>query len=184
LPMQIKRGEMYYADLNPVVGSEQGGIRPVLVVQNELGNLHSPTVVVAAITGQPKRFYLPTHYSLPLGNGLEMPSQAMLEQIRTIDKSRLREYVGYLDEETMKGIDRALAVSMGLDLMNQQTKEDDDTMLLTLCKQCHQDFCDLQEHIIHRANPYQPYKETCTRCTVRLGWDYVLKNKPTKRGNG
>ena len=113
---QIKRGEMYYADLSPVIGSEQAGVRPVLVIQNDTGNRHSPTVVVAAITGKGKKIALPTHYPIPIGNGLEIPSQALLEQVRTIDKSRLRQYIGRLDETTMKGIGRALAVSMGLEL--------------------------------------------------------------------
>jgi len=111
---QVKRGEMYYADLSPAVGSEQDGIRPVLVIQNDLGNRYSPTVVVAIITGQPKKTHLPIHYLLPAENGLEIPSQVLLEQIRTIDKSRMGRYIGRLDERTMKGIDRALAVSMGL----------------------------------------------------------------------
>ena len=115
MPMQVKRGEMYYADLNPVIGSEEQGVRPTLIISNNYGNQYSPTVVVAIITGQPKKEYLPTHYSLPAENGLEIPSQVLLEQVRTIDKSRLREYVGCLDEEAMQGIDRALAVSVGLE---------------------------------------------------------------------
>ena len=116
MPKQVKRGEMHFADLNPAVGSEQDGIRPVLVIQNDIGNRHSPTVVVAIITGRPKKTGLPTHYSLPAENGLETLSQVLLEQVRTIDKSRLRQYVGCLDEKTMKGIDRALAVSMGINV--------------------------------------------------------------------
>ena len=114
MPRQIKRGEMYYADLSPSVGSEQDGFRPVLVIQNNTGNRHSPTVVVAAITGRPKK-NLPTHYLLPAGNGLEMPSIVLLEQVRTIDKLRLGSYIGWLDDNTMQGIDRAIAVSMGLE---------------------------------------------------------------------
>ena len=115
MPIHVKRGEIYYADLNPVVGSEQEGIRPVLIVSNNLGNLYSSTVVVAAITGQPKKTHLPTHYSLSTVSGLEAPSQVLLEQVRTIDKSRLHQYVGCLDAETMKVIDHALAVSLGLE---------------------------------------------------------------------
>lgn len=111
----IKRGGMYYADLGPVVGSEQDGFRPVLIIQNDAGNRCSPTVVVAAITGAGKKNGLPTHYPLPAENGLDMPSQVLLEQVRTIDKRRLRHWIGRLDETTMKGIDRALAASMGLE---------------------------------------------------------------------
>lgn len=114
MPKQVKRGEMYYADLSPAVGSEQDGFRPVLIIQNDLGNRYSPTVVVAAITGRPKKAELPTHYPLPVGNGLEVPSIVLLEQVRTIDKSRLYQYVGRLDRDTMRGIDRGIAVSMGI----------------------------------------------------------------------
>lgn len=116
MQFDVKRGEMYYADLDPVVGSEQSGFRPVLIIQNDTGNRHSPTVVVAAITGKPKKENMPTHYPLPAGIGLETPSLALLEQVRTIDKVRLQSYIGRLDETTMKGINRAIAVSMGLDL--------------------------------------------------------------------
>jgi len=111
---QIKRGEMYYADLGPVVGSEQDGFRPVLVIQNDVGNRHSPTVVVAAITGKVRNTGMPTHYTLPAGSGLDIPSIVMLEQVRTIDKLRLCDYIGRLGDETMKGVDRAIAVSMGI----------------------------------------------------------------------
>ena len=114
MPRQVKRGEMYYADLSPVVGSEQDGFRPVLIIQNDTGNRHSPTVVVAAITGRPKKADMPTHYTLPDGFGLEVPSVVLLEQIRTIDKLRLCDYIGRLDGEAMKAIGRAIAVSVGV----------------------------------------------------------------------
>ena len=114
MSLEIKRGEIYYADLNPTIGSEQSGIRPVLIIQNDTGNYFSPTVVIAAITGKSKKTNLPTHYNLPIGNGLEIPSVVLLEQVRTIDKIRLQHYIGQFDETTMKGIDRAIAVSMGL----------------------------------------------------------------------
>ncbi len=114
LTLTVKRGEMYLADLNETIGSEQSGVRPVLVIQNDVGNHYSPTVVVAAISGQPKKTSQPTHYLLPPGNGLEMPSMVLLEQIRTIDKTRLKEYIGRIDEADRKGIDRCIAVSMGI----------------------------------------------------------------------
>jgi len=116
MPLEIKRGEMYYADLSPTVGSEQSGIRPVLVIQNDTGNFFSPTVVVAAISGRTKKSRMPTHCLIPAGTGLEISSVALLEQVRTIDKLRLHNYIGKLDEITMKGIDRAIAVSMGIDI--------------------------------------------------------------------
>ena len=123
MPLQVKRGEMYFADLSPSVGCEQDGVRPILVVSNDRGNRYSPTVVVAAITGKPKRKKLPTHYMLPAMRGLSIPSVVLLEQLRTIDKSRLQTYIGTLDEITMRGIDRALAVSIGIDHEEPQEEQ-------------------------------------------------------------
>lgn len=111
----VKRGEIYYADLSPVVGSEQGGMRPVLIVQNDTGNRHSPTVIAAAITSQTGKAKLPTHIELNAQSvGLTRDSVILLEQIRTIDKSRLREKMGRLDDSTMNRVDSAIAVSFGL----------------------------------------------------------------------
>jgi len=110
----ILRGDLYYADLTPVVGSEQDGVRPVLILQNDVGNRHSPTVIVAAITGTAIKALLPTHCVLQARNGLVRDSVVLLEQIRTIDKQRLREYMGALEQEDMAAVDRALAVSIGL----------------------------------------------------------------------
>lgn len=113
--MYIKRGEIYYADLSPVIGSEQGGIRPVLIVQNDVGNKYSPTVIAAAITSQREKSKLPTHIELPaLDCGLQKNSIVLLEQIRTIDKKRLKEKMGMLDNTSMTMIDNALSVSFGL----------------------------------------------------------------------
>lgn len=111
----VKRGDIFYADLSPVVGSEQGGTRPVLIIQNDTGNKHSPTVIAAAITSQTNKAKLPTHIEL-MGHtsGLTKDSVVLLEQIRTIDKKRLREHMGRLDESTMSQIDSAIAVSFGL----------------------------------------------------------------------
>ena len=111
----VKRGEIYYADLSPVVGSEQGGMRPVLIVQNDTGNRHSPTVIAAAITSRLDKAKLPTHIPLAEGSaGLNRDSIILLEQIRTLDKTRLRERMGRIDESTMNAVDAALAVSFGL----------------------------------------------------------------------
>lgn len=111
----VKRGEIYYADLSPVVGSEQGGMRPVLIVQNDAGNRHSPTVIAAAITSQTAKARLPTHIRLDgPAVGLNRDSIILLEQLRTLDKSRLRERMGRLDRATMSAVDNALAVSVGL----------------------------------------------------------------------
>jgi len=111
----VRRGEIYFADLSPVVGSEQGGMRPVLIVQNDTGNRHSPTVIAAAITSQTGKARLPTHIELSArGCGLSRDSVILLEQIRTIDKSRLRERMGRLDESTMQAVNNAISVSFGL----------------------------------------------------------------------
>ena len=111
----VKRGDIYYADLSPVVGSEQGGMRPVLIVQNDTGNRHSPTVIDAAITSQTGKARLPTHIELSARSyGLSRDSVILLEQIRTLDKSRLRERMGQLDAPTMDRVNNAIAVSFGL----------------------------------------------------------------------
>lgn len=113
--MNIKRGDIYYADLSPVIGSEQGGVRPVLIVQNDVGNKHSPTVIAAAITSRMGKAKLPTHIDVSgVGAGLAKDSVVLLEQIRTLDKKRLKEKMGHLDEETMRGVNNAISVSFGL----------------------------------------------------------------------
>ncbi len=114
--MIVKRGDIYYADLSPVIGSEQGGIRPVLVVQNDIGNKYSPTVIAAAITSQINKAKLPTHIEADAKKyGLSKDSVILLEQVRTIDKKRLKEKIGRLDDELMKKVNEALSVSFGLD---------------------------------------------------------------------
>jgi mRNA interferase MazF len=111
----VKRGDIYYADLSPVVGSEQGGLRPVLIVQNDVGNKYSPTVIAAAITSQVGKTRLPTHIDVTADRfGLAKDSVVLLEQIRTIDKQRLKEKMGHLDEDVMQQVNNALGVSFGL----------------------------------------------------------------------
>lgn len=113
--LDIKRGYLYYADLSPVVGSEQGGIRPVLIIQNDIGNKYSPTVIVAAITSQINKAKLPTHIEISAHEyGLNKDSVILLEQIRTIDKKRLREKIGCLDKNMMLKVDNSLQISLGL----------------------------------------------------------------------
>lgn len=115
--MVVKRGDMFYADLSPVIGSEQGGVRPVLIIQNDVGNKHSPTVIAAAITSQTGKTKLPTHIEIePEQSGLKAESVVLTEQIRTIDKSRLKEKIGHIDDEKiMNRINNALGVSFGLE---------------------------------------------------------------------
>jgi mRNA interferase MazF len=112
----VRRGDIFYADLSPVIGSEQGGLRPVLIVQNDTGNRHSPTVIAAAITSQVGKSRLPTHIELPGRNcGLTRDSVILLEQIRTLDKSRLKERMGAVSGNVMNEVDSAIAVSFGLE---------------------------------------------------------------------
>jgi len=113
--MNIKRGDIYYADLSPVVGSEQGGLRPVLIIQNDVGNRYSPTVIAAAITSKMDKTKLPTHIDVFAERvGLAKDSVILLEQVRTLDKRRLKEKMGHLDEEMMNMVNAAIAVSFGL----------------------------------------------------------------------
>ena len=113
--MSIKKGDLYFADLSPVTGSEQGGIRPVLVVQNDVGNRYSPTIIVAAITSRKNKADLPTHVEIEAGgNGLSKNSKVLMEQLRTIDKTRLKERIGTIDRNRLPEINEALSVSLGI----------------------------------------------------------------------
>lgn len=110
----IKRGEIYYAELNPVIGSEQGGTRPVLIISNNIGNRHSPTVIAAAITSKQTKHRLPTHYHLPGMEHLPADSIVLLEQLRTLDKRRLGKRIAQLDESTMAAMSKPLLISLGV----------------------------------------------------------------------
>ncbi len=175
---EIKRGNLYIADLDPVKGSEQGGSRPVLVVQNDSGNQYSPTVIIAAITSQ-KKPYLPTHVYLYGVDELPRNSMVLLEQIRTIDKSRLIEYMGKIGWELMEKVDQALRISV--DLKKQEP------LLLTLCPRCAAQFYNSASHHIKKAQSHQNVKEVCMFCNVRRGIDYYIyprgyvKNKKSKK---
>ena len=115
MDMTVKRGDIFYADLSPVVGSEQGGTRPVLIVQNDMGNRHSPTVIAAAITSQMNKAKLPTHIEIDASAyGIEKDSVILLEQLRTIDKTRLKDRICHLDSDIMKKVGRALQISLDL----------------------------------------------------------------------
>ncbi|OCN02114.1 PemK family transcriptional regulator [Clostridium sp. W14A] len=123
--MDLRRGDVFYADLMPVIGCEQGGLRPVLIVQNDIGNRYSPTVIVAAITSRMEKNPLPTHVPLTGEHiGLRQNSIVMLEQIRTIDRSRLRAYLGRVGDECLRKVDEALGVSLGLFIKQTESKEE------------------------------------------------------------
>lgn len=166
---EIRRGDIYHADLNPILGSEQGGYRPVLIIQNNTGNKYSPTVIVAAITSQPKT-KLPTHVPLKEIAGLEKHSVVLLEQVRTIDKKRLDDYVGTLDRQLMLKVDKALRSSTGV-------KKLDKPILMCLCPVCAKPFYESSEHYIKRADREQKAKERCMFCNVRQGYDYLIRKK-------
>lgn len=144
---EVRRGEIYHADLNPVFGSEQGGYRPVLIIQNNRGNRHSPTVIVAAITSRPKTKLL-THVPINGIKGLEKESFVLLEQIRTLDKGRLDDFVGRLNREQMIKVDKALRTSM-------EIKKLDKPILMCLCPVCAKPFYNSKEHFIIRADQEQ-----------------------------
>ncbi len=113
--MIVKKGDIFFADLSPVVGSEQGGVRPVLVVQNNIGNKYSPTIIVAAVTSQINKAKLPTHVEIDaVNNGLSKDSVVLMEQLRTIDKQRLKERIGTINQELLPNVDEALSVSLGI----------------------------------------------------------------------
>lgn len=118
---QIKRGEIYYANLCPIVGSEQGGVRPVVILQNDKGNLYSRTTIIAAITSELDKPNLPTHVIFK-ADCMKKESMVLLEQIRTIDKSRIGEFIGLVDEHTMKQVDKAILISFGIDYLEELKK--------------------------------------------------------------
>ena len=166
------RGDMYYADLGRGIGSEQEGYRPVVIIQNNIGNRHSPTVIIAAISSKvgvkPK---LPTHYFINAEDGLELPSVILLEQLRTIDKRRLEKYIGHLRKEHIDGMDHALAVSID---MVQDTPP---SLVMSLCSTCAENFRNTGAYFLRRVDPAQTEKDICTYCNRRRGFDYSVMRR-------
>jgi mRNA interferase MazF len=163
---RICRGDIYHASLNPIIGSEQGGYRPVLVIQNDRGNQYSPTVIVAAITSKPKN-KMATHVVLRGIDGIEKDSVVLLEQIRTLDKRRLDDYMGMLDEQQMLKVDKALRVSIGM-------KKTYKPVILCLCSECVKPFYEADGICINLMK--QNTKRICMLCNFRQGQKYWLKN--------
>ena len=142
------RGDMYYADLGRGIGSEQEGYRPVVIIQNNVGNKHSPTVIIASITSKTGvKAKLPTHYYIDAEDGLELPSIVLLEQLRTVDKRRLGNFIGHLSEKHICGINHALAVSIGL--IESVPKK----LTLCLCSTCADNFCGTGAYSLRRIDP-------------------------------
>ena len=171
-----QRGDMYFADLGRGVGSEQQGYRPVVIIQNNLGNKHSPTVIIAAISSRvgvkPK---LPTHYYINAEDGLELPSIVLLEQIRTVDKRRLTTYIGRLRKEHISGLDHALAVS--IDLIEPIHSK----LTLCLCGACADAFRGTGAFSLRRTTLKPTEKEMCAYCKQRAGEHYSLLSKTERR---
>ena len=168
----IKRGELYYADLGQGVGSEQNGYRPVVIIQNDVGNKHSPTVIVAAVTSKNSaKSKLPTHYEIGHEAGLEAPSIILTEQLRTIDKHRLTTHIGTLTSSQIKGLNHALAISIGL------IEPKPSHLTLCLCAKCAENFYGAGNYILKRARPNDGRKEVCSYCNHRPGYEYMLDKK-------
>ncbi len=166
------RGDMYYADLGHGIGSEQNGTRPVVIIQNNVGNKHSPTVIIAAITSKANvKAKLPTHYYIAAGNGLALPSIVLLEQIRTVDKRRLSDYIGRLDERHIRGINHALAISISL------IEPVPSKLTLCLCGACADAFRGTGAFTLREATPGRAEKEVCVYCGQRPGTDYEVTSK-------
>lgn len=195
---EIFRGQVYYMDLGERIGSEQSGMRPVVIVQNDIGNRNSPTVIAVPISSQIKKEEMPTHISLRRGCGLDEDSIALCEQVDTIDKQRLLDYLGHVSTLELRRIDRALAISVGLvekynkpwidgpkpkPKMDETLSEASDEMVLCLCPTCASQFFNSPEHIIRRVNPLQTDKEDCTYCFVRKGVDYRIIKKKKRLGD-
>ena len=170
---QIRRGDMYFANLNPTIGSEQGDSRPVLVVQNNAGNTHSPTVVVVPITSNVHKKTLPTHVLLPQSSGLETESLALVEQIRTIDRSRMTGYIGRIGGKAQDEIDAALSVCVGIESRRSAKGE---MMELSLCPRCERNFRDSGYVLVKKG--WQEVKEDCDFCKVRQGLNFGIFGTP------
>lgn len=180
---QIRWGDIYYCDLGTGKGSVQSKLRPVLVVQNNVGNENGPTTVVAAISSVVKKMYLPTHVILDTSCGLKEESVVMLEQIRTVDvEAELKEYIGTItNKETVAAIKQGLAIELGLlgrPIKNQAS------LVLTLCTKCRNDFLRNPENILQRRDRMQSAKECCDICQMRSGFEYIIRKKhQTERRN-
>ncbi|MBQ6380724.1 MAG: type II toxin-antitoxin system PemK/MazF family toxin [Clostridia bacterium] len=174
----IKRGSIFYCAFKNKDGSVQNGLRPAIIVQNDVGNLHSSTVVVAPITSVPKRFDLPTHVFIGTQFGLHKDSMILAEQLTTINKEDLREFVGITTEDFMKIVDKALKVSVGL-----SKKHNQDIFVACLCHTCLDNFFATHNYEIHRVDRFQTEKDTCTYCQTHRGYDYRITKRNLNSNN-
>ena len=162
------RGEMYYADLGKGIGSEQEGFRPVVIIQNDLGNKYSPTVIVAPLSSSVNKKDLPTHYHIDYEDGLNSPSVILLEQIRTIDKHRLVRRIGKLSESHMRGLDRACAISVGLD------KSPEPKIRICLCCSCSRKLYGTGAFVLKRMDLEVQQRKKCSYCGQESHFDYEI----------
>ena len=168
---KIKRGDIYYADLNPVIGSEQGDLRPVLIVQNDTGNHHSPTVIAVPLTRNLRKNPLPTHVLIPKSYGLGGDSLILTEQIRTLDRSRLSCYIGHIGADVQVAVDKALAICIGLEKRRPPKGE---ILVLTLCSRCESDFFNSGYLLVKKG--WQEIKENCDFCKAAKGLTFGIFN--------
>jgi len=169
----IRRGDLYYAKLNPVMGSEQGDFRPVLVVQNDIGNKYSPTIVIVPLTRNLKKAPLPTHVFIPKAYGLESECMALAEQVRTIDRTRFARYIGHIGDKVQKKIDDALIISMGL---SDRRSPKGEIMDMTLCNRCKSDFIYSGYIVVKKG--MQDIKEECDFCKTGTGFLFGIIGMP------
>jgi mRNA interferase MazF len=174
---KITRGDIYYADLNPVIGSEQGDCRPVIVVQNDTGNAHSPTVVIVPLTRNLRKNRLPTHVLIPKHCGLGRASLMLGEQIRTVDRSRLSAYIGHISKGVQPIVDKALAVCVGLEKRRPQKGE---MLELYLCSQCESDF-KRSGYLLIRKGLHDIYNN-CDFFKIEKGLNFGIFNLDKVRG--
>ena len=169
---KIRRGDIYYANLDPVIGSEQGDRRPVLVVQNDDGNKYSPTIVVVPLTGNLRKNPLPTHVVIPKSNGLDRDSLVLVEQIRTIDRSRFDEYIGHINNGNIwRKIDKALEICVGLEKRRPPKGE---MLILTLCPCCSNDFKESGYMLIKKG--CLDIESECDFCKTAKGFTFAVLN--------
>lgn len=180
---KIKWGDIYYCNLPAGIGSVQGNRRPVLVIQNNHLNETSPTVVVAMITSVKKKMKMPTHIEVGKEYGLKESSMVMLEQIRTVDKlEELEEYIGTVTDDTkITEIIKGIKASLGIPVKPKSRRTG---MVLSLCPHCREEFMNVPENIVKRLDPLQSEKETCDKCQVRYGYDYLVMKKYNHNSQG
>lgn len=175
-PRKVRWGEIYYCEFDVTSSNGRSQLRPVLVIQNDVGNEHSSTTVVAAISGVMKRMYLPTHIHLDATCGLRENSMVILEQVRTVNiATELGAYIGRIrDTATIQEIKRAVAIEMGIIECPRPKRT---RLVLSLCPKCRNEFLRVPENIVRRVNPLQIEKERCDKCQTALGYDYSVKKR-------